>query len=297
MSFLHERPGYFWNGLRRSVAPVAVALCAAGSGGAQAFPSFGVTEGAVPGTPSHLVEADRMSFSYASQIYQQVGGGNLAGSDDPFKEVGHMSVGSYVDSSGAVASYLHSVGSASYGMYAVFRINGEADPGAGLHLVNASFITMSLTLYLDVNSNTKLSLAGSGANIDVARRNSSDDLVVATSTLIEGQANMYYGMAAGDFAVDSQLTLTEFGRRLFSIPSNFYPVMRMAGTTGQPSNGASLTGGGTAGVTGAGDIIFGYVAEPGSVALALPGLLALGELRRRGRRRRGRAMCRHTGGL
>lgn len=281
-------------GLRRAVAPVAVAICAAGGTGAQAFPSFGVTEGAVPGTPSHLVEADRMSFSYASQIYQQVGGGNLAGSDDPFKEVGHMSVGSYVDTSGAVASYLHTVGSASYDMYGVFRIVGEADPGAGLHLVNAAFMSMSLTIYLDVNSNTRLSLSGTGPNIDVARRNDGDDLVVGTASLIEGQSNMYYGMAAGDFAVDTQLKLTEFGHRLFSIPSNFYPVMRLAGTTGQTTNGASLLDGGTAGVTGAGDVIFGYVAEPGSAALLVPGLLALWGLRRR---RRGRAMCRHTGGL
>jgi hypothetical protein len=266
-----------------------------GSTSAHAFPAFQVHEGAISGTPANTVVSDRMSYAYGAKIAQVVTGGDgLAGSGDVFREAGYISISSYANGAGNLSAYLNGVGTAGYKLYATFLITGETNPGTNGNLINAGFQNVSLTLYADVNSNTSLGTSGttySGATaVNVTRSGASDDVVLGTAGLFEGEANIYNGLAAGDFGVDLLLSLTTAGQNLFNVPSTFYKYMRVEGTTGRPTNGLGLLNGGNSSLSGGGTITFSnypssQVPEPDSALLLGGGLLAVyATSRRRGKK-------------
>lgn len=256
-----------------------------GTTSAYAFPAFQVHEGAISGTPSNTVAADRLSYTYGARIVQTIAGGDgLAGSGDIFREAGYLSFSSYADNQGNVSAYLNSFGSAGYQLYATFVITGEADYGLGNNLIRANFSSVSLSLYADVSSNTRLGTTGTtmsgGSLVNFTRSNSSDDVLLGTATLAQGEANVYNGMASGDFGVALLLSLNSAGKNLFNVPSDFYTYMHVNGTTSTPSNGPALLFGGMSTISGGGAISFSNtpsaaVPEPGSVLLLGSSLLAL----------------------
>lgn len=266
-----------------------------GATSAYAFPAFQVHEGAISGTPSNTVAADRLSYAYGAKIVQSVTGGDgLAGSGDVFREAGYLSFSSYASNSGNVSAYLNSFGTPGYQLYATFVITGETDYGAGNNLIRANFSTVSLNLYADVSSNTRLGTTGTtmsgGSQVNFTRTNSSDDVLLGSATLAQGEANIYNGLASGDFGVALLLSLNSAGKNLFNVPSNFYTYMHVNGTTSTPTNGPALLFGGVSNISGGGTITFSntpsaVVAEPGSVLLLGGGLLAMyASSRRRGRK-------------
>jgi hypothetical protein len=264
------------------LAAGAIALVTAATP-ALAEPLFTVQEGVVPGTPSNLVTADRISFQYEGRITQTINGGSLAGSDDPFTESGFFTKGSFANGGTAASSFLNGPEPSGYRIYGIFNVSGEAEQittptGPG---ITATFNPGgTLSLFVDPGQNTTLSF--NGANLAQAGGTTADDLLLANMTLTAGQARVFAGLANGDFDTLFNLTLTSFGQSFFVSPTPFYGIENFGGNT-ETITGASLTESFVATATGGGLELFVAtpVPEPVSLALFGAGLLGLGMISRR----------------
>jgi hypothetical protein len=267
--------------LGRHVA-TAIALAAATVCVPAVAQTFTANEGTVPGAAANTVNADRISFNYASRVVQTLVGPVYDG-NDPFVESGYLTKASFANGGTAVPSQLNGIGPAGYGIYGLFTINGTAaQEGSGIH---ATFTTATLQLFIDPGQNTTLSFVG---NTATAGGVMTDDYLIASYTLSVGEAHVFGGLANGDFDTVLNLTLSnngtlQDGESFFSGPLPFYTLENFGGNT-ETITGASLTSSFTASLTGAGTELFlTPVPEPETYALLLAGLGVLGFVARRRR--------------
>jgi hypothetical protein len=223
---------------------------------------FQVDENVVPGVPggSSIITADSADFSYNATISQSSDG--ILDFNDPFTESGNISVSSFKNGIATQPAWLNSPGPIGYGIVGDFSATGVAGlVGAG---IRAIFNTFTLNLWLDFDQN------GTG------------DMLLGTAVQnAYSEANIFGGLANGDFDIQMLFTPTAYGATYFIDPTPFVLNMEVTGNTTTIS-GASITGPFAATVDGSGNLFVNPVPEPGTLVLlglALSGL-ALLRLRR-----------------
>jgi hypothetical protein len=270
-------------------AVTACAFAAAAACGPAMAQSFTADEGTVPGSVPNTVDANRISFNYEGRVVQTLVGPVYDG-DDPFIESGFLTKASFANGGSAVPSQLNAFFN-GYGIYGLFTITGtSAQEGGG---INSTYHNATMTLWLDPGQDTTLAFAG---NTAVATGGTGEDYAIATYNLAAGEAHFFGGLANGDFDTILNLSLTDNGtlqdgESFFSSPRPFYLLENFGGNI-QTLTGASLTSSFVGNLSGAGTEIFLGAAptlpgtgipEPGTYALLLAALGALGFVARRRR--------------
>jgi hypothetical protein len=244
-------------------AVVFVAAFAAAPAQADHFNPFTVNETSIPGcigcNPA-LGPLGQFNFNYTSegsQILTDTGGVSYSGTGDLFTESGSASVTGWIQNNpthSAAPSALNCGFAPCYAIYGLFTFTGEANFGTvnGVPDVNTDVIegifdpaAAALTLWVDPNQDTTIAPDGTvtGGN--------GDDLQLAIADLISGRSKIECpdlsgctnpGEANGDFSGLFLVSLTAFGKTVFTDPDPFYVFLDFSGNTSTLTGDIACTG-------------------------------------------------------
>lgn len=264
-------------GVLGMAAPVANAI---GIGGA----NFKFDESVVPDivNPENGT-ANNFNFNYTARINQSNDGSNGGVLDgDAFTEAGFFNVGQYFLDANPVDNSLGvSNANGGYSIYGIFSLAGTATFN-GSNGITATFTSGSLSIYLDEDKNTTKSISGAAVpppltTPTVTTANTADDQLIGSASLLTiGSANLFGGLANGDFEIIwGDWALTSFGSSYWYSPDPFHMTINFDGNTTQVNPPGSLTQPFSSLAIGSGNAFFS-VPEPGSLALLGVGLLGFG---------------------
>jgi len=266
--------------LAGSLGMATSAANAIGIGGAD----FTFDETYVPGILIPTIgTANNFNFNYEARINQSIAGPTL--SDDPFKEAGWFDVTGFLNDATAAPSSLNATALlGGYSLYGVFTAEGTAsftsfnDVG-----ITATFTLGTLTLFLDPDQDTSKTISGPeippplNMPIITLASNTDDVQIGSASLLTAGQANLFGGLANGDYElVWGDWSLTAFGESYLSAPSPFHTIINFNGNTTGVDPAGSVTEAFSSLAIGSGNAFFNQVPEPSSLAVLGIGLLGFG---------------------